>query len=67
MYILCADDIDPAHHTRVTLEGVAEVVEGPIALVGSTKEIADEIAIRYMRPDGSDTQRKRLGNQLAKR
>ena len=51
--ILCADDIDPAH-TRVTLEGVAEVVEGPIALVGRTKEIADEMAIRYMGPDGPE-------------
>ena len=54
MYILCADDIDPAHHTRVTLEGVAEVVEGPIALADRTKEFADEIAIRYMRPDRSE-------------
>jgi len=31
---------------------VAEVVERPIALVGRTKEIADEMAIRYMGPDG---------------
>ena len=49
--ILCADDIDPGH-PRVTLEGLAEVVEGPIGLVGRTKEIADEMAIRYMSPDG---------------
>jgi hypothetical protein len=49
--ILCADDVNP-EHTRVTVEGIAEVVEGPIALVGRTKEIADEMAIRYMGPDG---------------
>ena len=49
--ILCADDVNH-EHTRVTIEGVAEVVEGPVALVGRTKEIADEMAIRYMGPDG---------------
>ncbi len=49
--ILCADDVNP-EHTRVTVEGIAEVVEGPVPLVGRTKEIADEMAIRYMGPDG---------------
>jgi PPOX class probable F420-dependent enzyme len=49
--ILCADDVNP-EHTRVTVEGVAEVVEGPVALVGRVKEIADEMAIRYMGPNG---------------
>lgn len=49
--VSCADDINPAH-TRVTIEGTAEIVEGPVPLVGKTKEIADEMAVRYMGPDG---------------
>jgi PPOX class probable F420-dependent enzyme len=49
--VSCADDINP-EHARVTVEGVAEVVEGPVALVGRTKEIADEMAIRYMGQNG---------------
>jgi PPOX class probable F420-dependent enzyme len=49
--VSCADDINPAH-TRVTIEGRAEIVEGPTPLVGRTKEIADEMAVRYMGPDG---------------
>jgi PPOX class probable F420-dependent enzyme len=49
--ISCADDINPGH-ARVTIEGVAEIVEGPIGLVGRVKEIADEMAVRYMGPAG---------------
>ncbi len=49
--VSCADDINP-EHTRVTIEGRAEVVEGPVPLEGRTKEIADEMAVRYMGPDG---------------
>ena len=49
--ISCADDIDP-DHARVTIDGVAEVVAGPIGLVGQVKEIANDMAIRYMGPDG---------------
>lgn len=49
--ISCADDIEP-EHSRVTIEGIAEVVEGPVGLVGRVKEIADEMAVRYMGPDG---------------
>jgi hypothetical protein len=49
--ILCADDVNP-EHTSVTVEGIAEVVEGPVRLIGRTKEIADEMAVRYMGPDG---------------
>lgn len=49
--VSCADDINP-EHTRVTIEGRAEVVEGPVPLEGKTKEIADEMAVRYMGPDG---------------
>ena len=36
----------------MTIEGTAEVVEGPVALEGRTKEIADEMAVRYMGPEG---------------
>ena len=43
--------MDP-EHTRVTVEGIAEVVEGPTPLTGKTKEVADEMAIRYIGPDG---------------
>ena len=49
--ISCADDITP-EHARVTIEGLAEIVEGPVGLVGRIKEIADEMAVRYMGPDG---------------
>ena len=49
--ISCADDINP-EHARVTIEGIAEVVAGPVPLVSPVKEIADEMAIRYMGPDG---------------
>ncbi len=49
--VSCADDVNP-EHTRVTIEGRAEVVEGPVPLEGRTKEIADEMAIRYMGPNG---------------
>ncbi len=49
--ISCADDVDRGH-PRVTIEGIAEVVEGPIGLVGRVKEIADEMAVRYMGPAG---------------
>lgn len=49
--ISCADDVNP-DHARVTIEGIAEVVEGPVGLIGRVKEIADEMAVRYMGPDG---------------
>ncbi len=49
--ISCADDNDP-EHARVTIEGIAEIVEGPVGLVGRVKEIADEMAVRYMGLDG---------------
>lgn len=49
--VSCADDVNP-EHTRVTIEGRAEVVEGPVPLECQTKEIADEMAVRYMGPDG---------------
>jgi PPOX class probable F420-dependent enzyme len=48
--ISCADD-GPGHR-RVLIEGVAEVVEGPVPMAGRTLEIAKEMAARYMGPDG---------------
>lgn len=49
--VSCADDIDPAH-ARVLIEGVAEIVEGPAEMTGRMLEIANEMAERYMGPDG---------------
>ena len=49
--ISCADDVNPGH-PRVTIEGIAEIVEGPVGLVGRVKEIGDEMAVRYMGTDG---------------
>lgn len=51
--VSCADDVNPAH-TRVTIEGVAEIVEGPVPLEGRVKKIADEMAVRYMGPNGPE-------------
>ncbi len=51
--VSCADDVNPEHR-RVTIEGRAEVVEGPVPLEGRTKEIADEMAVRYMGPEGPE-------------
>lgn len=58
--VSCADDINP-DHTRVTIEGVAELIEGPIPLEGHTKQIANEMAIRYMGPDGPKYASKTAG------
>lgn len=49
--VSCADDVDPAH-TRVLLEGQARVVEGPVAMLGRMLAIANDMAVRYMGPDG---------------
>ena len=49
--VSCADDVNPGH-ARVTIEGTAEIVEGPVPLEGRTKEIADEMAVRYMGQEG---------------
>ncbi|MEX0762215.1 MAG: TIGR03618 family F420-dependent PPOX class oxidoreductase [Dehalococcoidia bacterium] len=48
--VSCADD-GPGHR-RVLVEGRAELVEGPVPLSGRTREIADEMARRYMGPEG---------------
>ena len=50
---MSAYDVNP-DHTPVT-------VEGPVALLGRTKEIADYMAIRYMGQTAQLTQRKRRG------
>ena len=48
--ISCADD-GPGHR-RVLIEGVAEIVEGPAMMAGLMLEIARDMAVRYMGPDG---------------
>lgn len=49
--VSCADDVNPAH-TRVLIEGRAEVVEGPVEMTGRMLDIANDMARRYMGPDG---------------
>ena len=44
--VSCADDVDP-DHPRVLIEGVAEIVEGPVKMAGRTLEIAREMVVRY--------------------
>jgi len=46
-----ADDVDPMH-TRVVIEGRAEVIEGPVKMQGRMLKIANDMARRYMGPDG---------------
>ncbi|MBM3956907.1 MAG: pyridoxamine 5'-phosphate oxidase family protein [Gemmatimonadetes bacterium] len=46
----CADD-GPGHR-RVLIEGVAEIVEGPARMSGRMLEIARDMAVRYMGPEG---------------
>jgi PPOX class probable F420-dependent enzyme len=46
-----ADDVDPLH-TRVVIEGRVEVAEGPVKMHGRMLEIANDMARRYMGPDG---------------
>ena len=48
--VSCADD-GPGHR-RVLIEGVAEIVEGPVRMSGRMLEIAQGMATRYMGPDG---------------
>jgi PPOX class probable F420-dependent enzyme len=49
--VSAADDVDPLH-TRVVIQGRAEVVEGPVRMQGRMLEIANDMAHRYMGPDG---------------
>jgi len=49
--VSCADDLHP-EHSRVLIEGAAEVVEGPALMHGRMLEIAREMAERYGGADG---------------
>lgn len=49
--ISCADDVDVGH-SRVLIEGDAEIVEGPVPMEGRFLEIAREMAFRYGGEDG---------------
>ena len=49
--VSCADDVNP-EHARVLIQGLAEVIEGPAPMTGRMLQIADEMALRYMGPDG---------------
>lgn len=49
--VSCADDVNP-EHTRILIQGRAELVEGPAPLRGRMLEIASEMALRYMGPNG---------------
>jgi hypothetical protein len=40
---------------------VFEVVSGPVPLIGQVKQIADEMAIRYMGPEGPSYGAKTAG------
>ncbi len=44
--VSCADDLNP-DHSRVLIEGNAEIVAGPIRMYGRMLEIAREMAHRY--------------------
>ena len=44
--VSCADDVH-SDHPRVLIEGIAEVVEGPVKMAGRTLEIAREMVVRY--------------------
>ncbi len=49
--ISIADDVNP-EHARVLIEGVAEILEGPAPMTGRMLQIAEEMALRYMGPNG---------------
>ena len=49
--VSCADDLDP-DHSRVLIEGTAEVVEGPVLMSGKMLQIAQEMAQRYGGEEG---------------
>ena len=48
-----ADDVH-AEHTRVAVQGVAELVEGPVPPAASPRigELTDRLSLRYLGPDG---------------
>jgi nitroimidazol reductase NimA-like FMN-containing flavoprotein (pyridoxamine 5'-phosphate oxidase superfamily) len=49
--VSCADDVN-TEHARVLIEGTAEVLEGPAPMTGRMLQIAEEMAVRYMGPNG---------------
>lgn len=48
-----ADDVH-RQHTRVLVQGIAEIVEGPVAPAASARigELTDELSLRYLGPNG---------------
>ena len=48
-----ADDVH-AQHTRVVVQGVAEIVEGPVAPAASARlgALTDRLSVRYLGPEG---------------
>jgi PPOX class probable F420-dependent enzyme len=48
-----ADDLH-AQHTRVLVQGLAEIVEGPVAPAASHRlqELTDRLSLRYLGPNG---------------
>ena len=55
--VSCADDVNP-EHARVLIEGTAKILEGPAPMSGKMLQIAEEMAVRYMGPDGPMYMRK---------
>ena len=51
--LLVADDIH-AQHTRVNVQGLAEIVEGPVPPAESTRlnELVERMSLRYLGPNG---------------
>ena len=44
--VSCADDVR-SEHMRVLIEGLAQIVEGPVLMAGQTLRVAREMAERY--------------------
>ena len=57
--VSCADDVNP-EHARVLIEGTAEILEGPAPMAGKMLQVAEEMAVRYMGPDGPMYVRKKV-------
>ncbi len=51
--LLVADDLH-AEHTRVNVQGLAEIIEGPVVPADSPRltEIVERMSIRYLGPNG---------------
>jgi len=57
-----ADDIH-AQHTRVLVQGNAEILEGPVAPAASPRllELTHRLSVRYLGPDGPKYAEKTIG------